>query len=173
MQRGRPFKKGENGGAKGGARPGAGQPSDLHRAACRALVEQLKIRDFFGQVTKGDKVDFTVSMGGKVVKIPASIRNRILAGVTLIEHGYGKAPQEITHNINPEAFERFETKLLEIFQTYLGNRKCPGCGTLLKLPAGLAREVMNLSKIFEFEDEAQETAHADSVAHKEISSEPD
>ena len=128
-------------------KPGAGRPSEMHRAECRQLVETLKIREFFGDVTKGDKVDFTVTIAGKVVKVPASIRNRLFAGLTLIEHGYGRAPQEITHTVSAEALSKFEIQLSQIFQTFVP-KMCPHCRTALDMPTGMAEAIMKLSEAF-------------------------
>lgn len=132
-------------------RPGAGRPSEAHRAECRKLVEDLKIREFFGNVAKGDKLDFTVTMSGKVVDIPASIRNRLMAGLTLIEHGYGKAPQEITHSISEETLEKFQTQLLALFQKHFP-KTCPHCRTALAMSPELASDMLLLSKLFEPSD---------------------
>jgi len=148
---GRPFQKGNRLGV-GGAKPGAGRPSDAHRAQCRNLVETLKIRDFFGDVTKGKKVDFTVTMDGKVVNVPASVRNRMFAGLTLMEHGYGRAPQEIQHSISPESLAKFELALSKIFQDFVP-KMCPHCRTALSMPEGMADAILKLSEAFEEEEE--------------------
>jgi hypothetical protein len=148
---GRPFQKGHKL-APGGARVGAGAPSNMHRAECRKLVESLKIRDFFGDVTKGKKVDFTVTMDGKVVNVPASVRNRMFAGLTLMEHGYGRAPQEIQHSISPESLAKFELALSKIFQDFVP-KMCPHCRTALSMPEGMADAILKLSEAFEQEGE--------------------
>lgn len=152
---GRPFQKG-NKLAKGGARPGAGAYSDLHRAQCRKLVEDLGIREFFGKVSKGEKVDFFTTIAGKVVPVPASIRNRLLAGITLIEQGYGKAPGEITHKFDRTIVLEFQNALTRIFQRHLP-KLCKSCGTHLQMPPELAKEIMALSSIF---DRALEESNA-------------
>ncbi len=146
------FQKGNKFG-KGGAREGAGQPSALHRAACRKLVEDLRIREFFGDITQGKKVDFTMTLAGKVVNVPASIRNRILAGITLIEQGHGKKT-EVTHTLNPAQLEAFKTALLHIFQRRIP-KTCPSCGTLIKLSPQIAQEIMALSQIFDTGQEVE------------------
>jgi hypothetical protein len=148
---GRPFQKGNKLGV-GGAKPGAGRPSDAHRRECRRLVESLKIREFFGDVTKGDKLDFTVNLDGKIVKVPASIRNRMFAGLTLMEHGYGRAPQEIQHSISPESLAKFELSLSKIFQDFVP-KMCPHCRTSLAMPEGMAEAILKLSEAFEEEEE--------------------
>ena len=140
---------------RGGARPGAGAPSQMHRAECRRLVETLGIRDFFGDVAKGKKVDFTVTIDGRVVKVPASVRNRLYAGLTLIEHGYGRAPQELIHSISTESLDRFEQQLSKIFQTYIP-KMCPHCRTALAMPEGMAEAILDLSRAFETEEDADE-----------------
>lgn len=137
---------------RGGARPGAGAPSQVHRAECRRLVESLKVREFFGDVTNGRKVDFTVTLDGRVVKVPASIKNRLLAGVTLIEHGYGKAPQEVLHTVSPESLAKFELALSKIFQDFVP-KMCPHCRTALAMPEGMADAIMELSRVFEEQEE--------------------
>lgn len=148
FQKGNKFGKG----APAGGNPGAGKPADAHRAECRRLVESLQIREFFGDVTKGDRVDFTVTLDGKVIKVPASIRNRLFAGLTLIEHGYGKAPQEITHTVSEEALAKFEIQLSQIFQTYVP-KMCPHCRTALEMPPGMAEAIMKLSDTFQEQEE--------------------
>jgi methyl coenzyme M reductase subunit C-like uncharacterized protein (methanogenesis marker protein 7) len=135
-----------------GPHPGAGRPSELHRAECRRLVEEHKIRDFFSDVSKGQKVDFHVTLGGKVVNVPANIRNRLIAGITLIEHGYGKAPQEIRHSISDAALEKFE-RLLSTALTNYFPKMCPHCRTAIKMPVELVEEMLKLSRIFEEDEE--------------------
>lgn len=134
--------------SKGGARKGGGRTTLLHRAECRKLVEKYGVRGFFAQIVDGAKKDFTVTLDGKVINVPASIRNRLFAGQFLVEQGYGKAPQEIQHTISPSTIREFETALLNIFQNLIP-RSCPHCKTLIKLPSALGEAIMKLSEIFE------------------------
>jgi hypothetical protein len=136
---------------KGGAREGAGRPSELHRAECRRLVEEHGIRQLFVDVPKGKRVDFYVTLGGKFKKVPASISNRLRAGQVLIEQGHG-TKVEHEHTFSPETVKLFEQRLITIFQRHLP-KMCPHCKTDLAMPPELATEILTLSRIFERPEE--------------------
>lgn len=145
---GKPFVKGDPRiNRTGGAREGAGRPSELHRAECRRLVEEHGIRDLFVDVAKGKKVDFYVTLGGKYKKVPASISNRLRAGQVLIEQGHG-TKVEHEHTVSIETVKLFEQRLISIFQRHLP-KMCPACKTDLAMPPQLAQEILTLSRIFE------------------------
>jgi len=144
------FKKGHKL-APGGAREGAGRPSEIHRAECRRLFEENKFREMLCAAANGKNVDITINMDGKIIHIPTGFGNKLKAIAWLGEQGYGKAPQEIQHTISPETLEKFERQLLSIFNAYVP-KMCPHCRTALKLPPNLAKEIMELSKIFEQEE---------------------
>jgi len=151
--RGRCFVKGDPRiNRKGTSNPGnSGRPSEIHRAQCRKLFEENKFREFLCSAANGENVDMTITMGGKIVKIPTHFGNKLKAIAWLGEQGYGKAPQEIQHAISPETLEKFERQLLSIFNAHIP-KMCPHCRTALKLSPDLAKEIMELSQIFEKEE---------------------
>jgi hypothetical protein len=89
------FQKGENGGAKGGARPGGGRPPSWFAEACRKALNEGKGDIFAREVLEGK--DFRQHIGdGKVAKIPPQIKDRLKAFELLADRGYGKANQPIS-----------------------------------------------------------------------------
>lgn len=147
---GRPFPKGHKF-AKGGAREGAGRPSELHRAECRALVEKHGLRNLFVDVATGKKVDFYFTLGGKMRRVPASVANKLKAAAFLVEQGHG-TKVEHEHTFSPETVKLFEQRLITIFQRHLP-KMCPHCKTDLAMPPELAAEILTLSRIFERPEE--------------------
>lgn len=111
------------GGPPGGY-PGGGRPSELHRAECRRLVEQLKLRNWVGAVASGKPEDTTVTLRGKVIKIPANINSRLKAVQFLTEHGYGAPPKEISiAGISSKTISKFENSLVNLLQKYVPAEK--------------------------------------------------
>jgi hypothetical protein len=147
---GRPFPKGHKF-AKGGARVGAGRPSELHRAECRRLVDEHKIRELFAKAADGERVDVYFTLGGKMKRVPTSFANRIKAGLALMEQGHG-TKVEHEHSFSIETVKLFEQRLTTIFQRHLP-KMCPHCKTDLAMPPELAAEIMTLSRIFEQPEE--------------------
>lgn len=145
---GRPFVKGDPRIDRRGGSRGGGRYREIHREQCRQLVEKLKIREFFGDVTSGRAVDFSMTMGGKVVKVPASLRNRLFAGLQLIEQGHGKASQDVVHSFSPEVIEAFERGLSALLQKHVP-KVCAACGSHLKMSPELANDLIKLSALLD------------------------
>ena len=86
-----------------GGGPGrGGRPAEAMRRACReAFVEKDGVA-FVAAVMSGEvteTVAVTVGSGKdartELVQVPAKIRDRLYAAELLMEHGHGKAPQEL------------------------------------------------------------------------------
>ncbi len=124
---GRPFVKGDprinRAGSPPGGMPGAGRPSELHRAQCRALIEKYGLRDWVAKVAKGDNEEvYMAPFGGKVKKIPANVNNRIKAIVYLSEQGFGLAPRDSSPAqgaISPAKLAKFENAFLAVLQKFV------------------------------------------------------
>ena len=145
---------------KGTSNPGiSGRPSELHRAECRRLFQEHKFREFLCKAADGENVDVTITMAGKAVKIPTHFGNKLKAIAWLGEQGFGRAPQEITHQLSDEALEKFERLLSSSLSTHFP-KMCPHCRTALKMPPELVKDLMGLSKIFE---QAEEVADDEPV----------
>jgi hypothetical protein len=142
---------------KGGARIGAGRPSELHRAECRRLVDDHKIRELFAKAADGERVDVYFTLGGKMKRVPTSFANRIKAGLALMEQGHG-TKIEHEHSVSPETIRLFGERLTTIFQRHLP-KFCPHCKTDLSMPPELTAEIMQLSRMFEQPVEEAARAH--------------
>lgn len=119
--------------SKGGARPGAGRPTEAHRAACRKLIEKYGVREFFGETAGGGRVDYFVTVDGKRLRIPASVNNRLKAGEVLMDHGYGKAPTIV--KVNAKFAEQVITAVSNALHAIPDS--CPKC----KAQTGVAAEI--------------------------------
>jgi len=152
---GKPFVKGDpRCWRKGVSNPGiSGRPSEIHRAECRKLFEKGKFREFLSGAAKGEAVDVFVQINGKTKKIPTNFGNKLKAIAWLGEQGYGRAPVEVSHSVSDEALEKFERLLVTSLNTHFP-KMCPHCKTALKMPPQFVQDLMELSKVFEREEEA-------------------
>lgn len=89
------FQKG-NKYASGGAREGAGRPSDWLREQCQKHSED--ILGFLKQVANGEDVEQVITEDGDTVRVPAPVRERLKASEMLLDRGFGKASQPIEHS---------------------------------------------------------------------------
>lgn len=114
----------EHGGAlrQGGTGAG-GRPKEDFRAKVREALEESGGLAFLVRVVKGEETDDVVVTIGKgadavnmVERVRPKLKDRILATEVLIEHGHGKAPQEITlHEDTPRPTgEQLVARLLEL-----------------------------------------------------------
>jgi hypothetical protein len=67
-----------------------GPKPNWYKAKCEAYLYDGNLFNFFARVAKGDPVDRFVTMSGRVVKIPSSVRNRMLAITELRDTAFGK-----------------------------------------------------------------------------------
>lgn len=91
-----PFQKGHKL-ATGGARAGAGRPSDWLRDKCQELFKKNKLAEFIADVASGEYTEFIVSPTGikTELKKSADAKDRMKAAEMLKDWGYGKAMQAI------------------------------------------------------------------------------
>src|SRR5580765_4557270 len=72
-----------------------GRPKDVWRQRVRDALERAGGLEFLVKVVKGEVREQVVNSDGNVVETAPKTRDRILAATILVEHAYGKAPQEI------------------------------------------------------------------------------
>lgn len=85
-----PFKKGNKHG-KGGARPGAGKPSNEFRALCEDALNEIGGIDLVKSIIAGVKFE------GPFGSASAKPETRLDAVKWLADRAHGKAPQELQH----------------------------------------------------------------------------
>lgn len=81
--------------APGGARPGAGRTPDWLKARCQEIVDKVKVIEFLGSVVAGEDVEQAVGDQGEVIRVPASVRDKIKASEILLDRAYGKVGQPV------------------------------------------------------------------------------
>lgn len=72
---------------------GGGRPPDWLKAKCRDIVDKKKLVEFLAEVASGENVDFSVTIDGRVIPIPAKPKDRIAATIELLDRGFGKSTQ--------------------------------------------------------------------------------
>lgn len=93
------FKKGQSGNPKGKSNPGlAGRPADWYKAKCAEIIEKNKLMEWLGQVARGEDVEQRVNENGEILKIPASVKDRMRALEMLQDRAWGKPSQDISHS---------------------------------------------------------------------------
>lgn len=130
-------------GARGGPRPNSGRPRDAIKALCRSIVERKKLVQVLGRIAGGDDIDQVINDNGEVLKIPASIKNRIEAIKELIDRGYGKPSQ--VHELQLEFIEQMNG-MIEQAVAKTVPAKCPHCNNLLTMRQDIGRELTRLSQ---------------------------
>ena len=90
-----PFKKGENGGARGGAQRRSGPPMNWLRDECQKFLRKDKLLEFLVEVASGEPVEKVKLPGGQITqtKISAEIKDRLRAIEMIKDWGFGKAVQ--------------------------------------------------------------------------------
>jgi hypothetical protein len=83
-----------------GNKGGTGRPPDWLKEKCQAIVEREKLIEFLADVASGKEVDVAIDMGGKAHPVPANCKNRIAAAIELLDRGFGKATQAVTHSVD-------------------------------------------------------------------------
>lgn len=84
-----------NGGTNKG---GPGRPPGWLKEKCQNIVDRKKLIEFLASVASGEKVDFTVTIDGRIVFIPAKPKDRIAATIELIDRGFGKSIQTLAND---------------------------------------------------------------------------
>lgn len=82
----------------GGKREGAGAKPNWLKEKCQELVESNGLLEFLVQVATGVDVEQAVGSEGEVIRVPASVRDRIKATELLLDRGFGKVPQALEHS---------------------------------------------------------------------------
>ena len=85
-----------------GGTPGIGRPVEAMRRACREAFAEKQGVQFVARVMAGEETeDVTVTIGSgkdartEVKQVRPKLRDRLYAAELLMEHGHGKAPQEV------------------------------------------------------------------------------
>jgi hypothetical protein len=89
---GKPFEKGHRL-SRGGARPGAGRPTDSLKAAIEEIGDPLQIIRFYYDVACGADLEQVVTDSGETVRVPAAVKDRLRAGELYLDRRIGKVPQ--------------------------------------------------------------------------------
>jgi hypothetical protein len=92
---GRPFEKGNKAHA---GKVSGGRPPDWLKNKCQELIDKHKIIEFIVRVANGEDVEQVVSDQGEVLRVPASVKDRIRAAEILLDRGFGKAAQPLEHS---------------------------------------------------------------------------
>lgn len=72
-----------------------GPKPNWYKEKCESYLRDGNLFNFFSRVAKGDRVDRVVTMGGDVIQIPASIRNRMAAICELRDTAFGKPSSSV------------------------------------------------------------------------------
>jgi hypothetical protein len=86
-----PFQKGHKL-ARGGARPGAGQPEKAFREMCQGIVTKKMLADRLTKIATGEDIDQPLS-NGEIVPLPAPVSEQRKAILDLLDRAYGKPIQ--------------------------------------------------------------------------------
>lgn len=84
--------------SNGGARPGAGRPTDWLRTECEKLVRKNQLIKFMSDVAEGKEVNTFITEEGEKIPCPASIKDRITATTFLVDRAFGKPKESIEHS---------------------------------------------------------------------------
>lgn len=96
MPIGKPFAKGEDERrGQGGAREGAGRPSDGLRTKAREIGDPVQILQFYWDVANGKNMEQVVTDAGESIATPAQVKDRLRAGELFLERAVGKVAQEL------------------------------------------------------------------------------
>lgn len=96
------FKKGHKL-AKGGAREGAGRPSNWLKAKCTKIIKNKKLIEFLGDVASGKPFIHKVALVAGTKEVfqktidSADVKDRLKALEMLLDRGFGKAAQAISN----------------------------------------------------------------------------
>ena len=90
------FKKGNKDG-HGGHRKGAGRKPGWVKEKAESLIADAKVLEFLARVVQGKEYDYRATKDGKIIKVPASLHDRIDAGRELMDRGVGKAVQAVSN----------------------------------------------------------------------------
>lgn len=90
-----------NPGGPGGARPGAGRPSNAIRGYCQGIVERKKLVERLSEIAEGADIPQPIS-NGEVIPIPAPVAEQRKAISDLIDRAYGKPEQSVVANVTTE-----------------------------------------------------------------------
>lgn len=82
----------------GGAREGAGRPTDWLRSQCEKLVKKKALIEFMSDVAEGKEVSTYITETGEKIPCPASIKDRITATTFLVDRAFGKPKESIEHS---------------------------------------------------------------------------
>lgn len=82
-------------GASGGAREGAGRPTDWLRQKCREIIDKKAVLEFLGGVVAGENFEQVVNSDGEVIALPPPLKDRLKASELLLDRGYGKPGQSV------------------------------------------------------------------------------
>lgn len=96
-----PFKKGNPGGP-GGARPGAGRPSEHLREMCQELISKRSLVERLAKFGSGDRIQQVVTDQGEEIPVPATAVVQVKAIEILLDRAYGKPDQSINTNITQD-----------------------------------------------------------------------
>ncbi len=79
--------------ATGGPREGSGRTPSWLRQECQKHAPDLL--EFLASVANGKDVEQAVGSEGEVIRVPASVRDRVKATEILLDRAFGKADQAI------------------------------------------------------------------------------
>ena len=94
MPRGKPFEK-NNKLATGGARPGAGRPSDWFREQAQKALEEAKGLEFMRDVASGVEFPQLATSEGEVINLPPPLKERRAAVEWLADRAHGRALESV------------------------------------------------------------------------------
>jgi hypothetical protein len=103
-----------------GASPNPGGKPKIDQEIRRAAQERsVAAIEFLGSVMNGDNLETVVTREGAVVKVPASVKDRIAASEVLLERAVGRAPVADLKDDEDGAERLTNQDLLELFARVL------------------------------------------------------
>lgn len=130
-------------GANGGRRAGAGRPPDAIGVLCRKIIDRKKLIHILGNIAEGKDLDQVINDNGEVLKIPASIKNRIEAIKELLRHGHPTEKPML--ELQVDFIQQMNARLEEAIARAVPP-KCPHCNNLLTMRQDIGRELTRLSQ---------------------------
>jgi hypothetical protein len=82
-----------------------GRPPNWLRERCKDLVDRQDLLNFLVEVAKGKDVESTLGPNGERIFLPAKVRDRMEAIKELIDRGWGKPLQEMSHEVKTKTPE--------------------------------------------------------------------
>lgn len=108
-------------GAPGGKRKNAGRTPEWLAAKCAKIVDRKKLVEFLAKVASGEDMEQVVTDKGEILRVPASIKDRIKAVEILLNRGFGKDVHPLEHH-DESAAGRMAERAAEILKE-LENRE--------------------------------------------------